>query len=215
MIHGAASGSEPLRSQFAERYLPLVQRYLGERWRGSPLAAQIDDATQEVFVECIRDGGILERVDAGRAGGFRPFLFGAIRNVARRFEVPAGASARRESVVLDELQVRDQRFEALLDREWARSLMAQAAQQHRTSAVALGADARRGVELLRLRFEEGLPVRDIATRWGEEPAAIHRLYRRARREFQRSLRKVVAFHQPGTTDVDGECQRLLALLGGA
>ena len=48
--------------------------------------AASEDAVQEVFVECFRRGGALEAVGAGRVPGFRAFLYGVIRNVARRFE---------------------------------------------------------------------------------------------------------------------------------
>jgi len=102
----------------------------------------------------------------------------------------------------------------VLDREWARCLMMQAAEHHRRTALTLGAAARQGVELLRLRFEEDLAVRDIAARWGEAPEVVHRRYRHAREEFRRSLLKVVAFHHPEATNLEEECRRLLSLLSG-
>jgi len=224
LIEAAAGGSDARRAEFAERYLPLVRRYLAERWRGSRRLEQLDDATQEVFVECLRAGGVLERADAGRPGGFRAFLLGAVRNVARRHEsgrgagpslastgdastgtAPTGAAASDAAAV--------EALERTLEREWARCLVRQAAEHHRRTALARGAAAREGVELLRLRFEEDLPIRAIAARWGADPARLHRRYRQAREEFRRSLRRVVAFHHPGAPDVDAECVRLLALLG--
>ena len=59
---------------------------LAARWRSSSQSSELDDAVQEVFVECFRAGGVLKRVDASRPGGLRPFLFGVVRNVALRFE---------------------------------------------------------------------------------------------------------------------------------
>lgn len=213
MIQGAAAGDGVRRDEFTERYLPLVRRYLGERWRGSPLAGELEDAAQEVFVECLREGGVLESADAGRGGGFRAFLFGAVRNVARRFESGRSERARAgTAAVLVEVHADEEELGRTLDREWARCLMRQAAERHRRTALARGAAARQGVELLRLRFEEGLPIREIAARWGEDPAAVHRRYRQAREEFRKALRQVVAFHQPGASDLDEECVRLFGLL---
>jgi RNA polymerase sigma-70 factor (ECF subfamily) len=68
--------------------------------------------------------------------------------------------------------------------------------------------------LLRLRFHDGLPVRDIAARWDADPAKLHHEYARAREEFRAALREVVAFHQPGSADaIDRACADLLGLLG--
>ena len=45
-----------------------------------------DGTVQEVFVACFRDGGALQRAQPDRRGGFRAYLYGIVRNVARRFE---------------------------------------------------------------------------------------------------------------------------------
>ena len=216
MIHGAAAGDGARRSAFAERYLPLVKSYLATRWRGTQWIDALEDATQEVFVECLRGDGVLERADSAQPGGFRAFLFGAIRNVARRHEqAVARARARVDGVPPGPIASRDDSLDTTFDREWARCLVRQAsAEQHRVTALVKGAVAREGVELLRLRFEENLPIRAIAARWGVEPATVHRRYRQARAEFRQCLRKVVAFHHPNAADLDRECADLLALLAG-
>src|SRR5262245_2684451 len=86
VIQAAATGSPADRAEFARRYDPVLRSYLGARWRSSPCLRELDDAVQEVFVECFKQGGTLDRVKPGRPGGFRAFLYGVIRNVARRFE---------------------------------------------------------------------------------------------------------------------------------
>ena len=86
VIHAAAAGSLSDREEFARRYLDTVRAYLSARWRGSPLLDDLDDAAQEVFVECFRQGGAVEAAGAGRVPAFRAFLYGVVRNVARRFE---------------------------------------------------------------------------------------------------------------------------------
>jgi RNA polymerase sigma-70 factor (ECF subfamily) len=96
VIRAAAAGSPADREELARRYLGVVRAYLAARWRGSGLRSDLDDAVQEVFVECFRSGGALEAAGAGRVPSFRAFLYGVIRNVARRFECrPARLSGPR------------------------------------------------------------------------------------------------------------------------
>jgi len=54
VIRAAAAGSPAERAELARRYLGVVRAYLAARWRGSDLRADLDDAVQEVFVECFR-----------------------------------------------------------------------------------------------------------------------------------------------------------------
>ena len=71
------------------------------------------------------------------------------------------------------------------------------------------------VRLLKLRFEEGLPIREIARRWDTEAARLHHVYATARKDFVRSLGEVVRYHEPDASgdDVDRECRQLLESLG--
>src|SRR6516164_1511033 len=103
VIRAAASGSPADREELARRYLSVVGAYLGVRWRGSVLRADLDDAVQEVFVECFRQGGAVEAAGAGRVPSFRAFLYGVVRNVARRFESrPACTTGPLPDVEADE-----------------------------------------------------------------------------------------------------------------
>lgn len=216
MIKGAAAGNDPDRRAFAVRYLPVVRAYLAARWRGAPLLTEIDDAIQDVFVESFRDGGALSRVDADRAGGFRPFLYGIVRNVALRKET-AGRRRREAQAATRVLNAQpgptEEQLSQIFDRTWARAIMREAADRQRELAAA-DAPARQRVELLRLRFHEGLPIRRIAALWDVDPEHLHRQYARARREFRTALQEVVAFHHPaGAEAVERECAQLLAMLG--
>ena len=58
----------------------MIRAYLAARWQGSALRGELDDAVQQVFVECYKDGGVLERVAGKAEPGFRAFLFGVARN---------------------------------------------------------------------------------------------------------------------------------------
>jgi hypothetical protein len=96
VIRDAADGDRDARGIFARRYEPVVRAYLKARWRGSEDRLQnVADAAQEVFIECFRTGGVLDRADRSRPGGFRAFLYGVIRVVALRIEAaPARARDR-------------------------------------------------------------------------------------------------------------------------
>jgi RNA polymerase sigma-70 factor (ECF subfamily) len=207
LIQAAAAGDAAARERFARVYLPVVRAYLAARWRIG--GRDVDDAAQDVFVECFKANGLLANADADRPGGFRAFLFGAVRNVAARREVGRRSAGR----VSDHLPADETSQSRAFDRAWARSLLKEAARVQAESATT---DAtRKRVELLRFRFQDGLPIRDIAARWGADSAWVHHEYATARDEFREALRKVIAFHHPGGTpaDVDAACAELLALVG--
>jgi len=215
LIGEAASGAAAAREAFARRYGPVVRAYLAARWGGRLDAHELDDAVQEVFVECFRAGGVLERVDPAR--GFRAFFYGMVRNVALRIEErrgrerarqAAGASALREAAADD-----DARLSQVFDRAWAREVMREAAAVQARRAAG-DAGARRRVELLRLRFSDGLAIREIAARWSEDAAVVHREYAKARREFKAALVEVMGFYYPGAPGAaERECGELLGMLG--
>jgi len=204
VILGAAAGRPVDRAEFAHRYAPVIRAYLGARWRGNPLAQEIDDAVQDVFLDCFAENGALARVDPGRAGGFRAFLFGVVRNIARRVE------ARRKEVQPPsgfDAAAREEPLSGVFDRAWAQSIMRQAGELMAERARS-GERARRRVELLRLRFAEGRPMRDIAAAWRADPRQLEYDYDRAREEFAAALHEVVRRHHP-EGDAAAECARLL------
>lgn len=214
VIQSAAAGHAAERQAFALRYAPVIRAYLAARWRNSALTQEVDEAVQEAFVEFFRPGGPLERVQKDR-GGFRPFLYGVVRNVARRFEqrphfrgVPTVESAGGE---LAELPADDPTLSYVFDRAWAQAILREAGRRQAELAGQCGAEAVRRVELLKLRFQQGLPIRDIAARWTVDPEQVHREYAKARKEFQEALCETVAFHRPGATpaEIDQECLGLL------
>jgi RNA polymerase sigma factor (sigma-70 family) len=209
VIRAAAAGSPTDRDELARRYLSIVRAYLGARWRGSGHYADLEDAVQEVFVECFRQGGAVEAAAAGRVPSFRAFLYGVVRNVARRLE----SRPTRKEVPLAEIEAKEESQSRLFERTWARAIMSEAAARQRQHAMASGADAERRIELLRLRFEENLPIRQIAERWGVPAVRLHHAYALARQEFKAALLEVVAFHQPGTpAEVEQEAAKLLHAL---
>jgi RNA polymerase sigma-70 factor (ECF subfamily) len=216
VLRDAATGARAAREAFARRYEPTVRAYLAARWNGTPLVQELDDAVQEVFVECLRQGGGLERVRPERPGGFRAFLYGLVRNVALRFEQRrARGHSRREPgpIEADALPAREDSLSRVFDRAWAKAIMREAAARQAERAGSLGPEALRRIELLRLRFHEGLPIREVARLWGDEPAALHREYARAREEFRAALLDVMGFYHPDSpARAQRECEGLLSLL---
>lgn len=216
MIRSAAAGNVEAKNGFARRYMPIVRAFLAARWAGTPLASELDDAVQDVFVDCFREGGLLERADPERGSGFRAFFLGAVRTAARhvetrrarRFELQGASSFHPERIAADE-----ESLSRVFDRAWAQAVMREAAELQAARAKGKGEKELQRVELLRLRFQEQMPIREIAGLWGADPGVLHKEYSRAREEFAEALREVVQEHQqcpPG--QLNEECRRLLDLL---
>jgi RNA polymerase sigma factor (sigma-70 family) len=217
LIRGAAAGNSEDRALFALRYLPVARAYIGSVWRSNSRNIHLEDAVQEVFVQCFREGGALESFDTAHPGGFRAFLFGVIRNVVRRYDRDLGREGDRvldqQSALLRAQPSDDDPHSVAFDRAWALALIGQARELMQQRALLAGFESRQRLELLRLRFEENLPVREIAASMNLEPEAVHQHYRRARREFKACLKQVVADHSlGGAEDLDAECARLLVFL---
>jgi RNA polymerase sigma factor (sigma-70 family) len=214
-IRNAAAGDPLARDDLVRRYEPVLRAYLGSRWQGSPLVAEIDDGVNQTFVELLRQDGGLERFDFQRPGGFRAFVYGIARNVARRFEVRCATEAQRfgAAVSLAEQSADDSSLSVVFDRAWAVMIVHRARRRLTELAATAGEAAQRRVEILRLRFEEGLPIRDVAVRCQIDADVAHREYAKARREFEQAFRYVVAEEFGTTADLDRRCAEINALLG--
>jgi RNA polymerase sigma-70 factor (ECF subfamily) len=219
LIQSASAGSEVAREQFAERYLGIVRLYLAHRWHGTDMLSELDDAIQEVFLELFREGGVLDAVRERRPDSFRGFLYGVSRNVARRREEEVARRHRRHPAVA----IDPERHEAeeasqsrVFDRAWAQAIFRQAGELQRERAEAADASARNRVRILELRHQENMPIREIAMRWGQEAAVLHKEYAKARVEFKTALLNVLSFHYPGLTDAElqEKCLQLIDLLRG-
>jgi RNA polymerase sigma factor (sigma-70 family) len=215
LIEGAAAGDSAARVEFTQRYLPVVRAYLHARWKDRLPGDEREDAVQEVFLECLRADGVLERAGAGDRQGFRAYLFGVARNVALRVE---SARARMRdapgasSFQPDQIPLAEDSLSRVFDRAWAASILSEAVQKQTLLARDAGPDAAKRVELLRLVFQEGRALADVAREWNVEARSIYQEYERAQSEFLRALKQVVAFHHPGAPEnVARECRELLAL----
>ena len=216
LVRDAAAGSPAAREQFTRRYLSIVQSFLHARWQGRPIHEDLEDAVQEVFIECLKDDGALSRVELRPAAGFRTYLQALTRNVARRHEergaqrLDAQASGASH---LDQVPADDTSASRVFDRAWAEALVAEASQRFEQAQASESPAGARRVELLRACIREGRGVTELAREWEVEPAWLHREYGRALRGFETALREVVAFHHPGEPEaVERECRELLALV---
>lgn len=210
LIHSAAKGSASARNQFAVRYEPILRKTLQYRWTGPRRMRLVDDAIQEIFIECIRPDGVLARAKSECPGGFRAFLYGVTRNVMLRFESsPEWHSISDQDPAGDESSLGN-----VFDREFARAVMREASLLQLRIAELQGPAALRRVELLRARFHDDLPIREIAKLWSVEPAWLHHEYARARDEFRDALLQVIRTQKPIATDAENEvtCRQLLGLL---
>jgi len=214
VVRGARDGDDQARNLFAETYLDVVRAYLGARWRRNVLQERIDDAVQDVFMDCFKADGALGRVNRDRNVAFRTFLHGVVRNVALRYEERCGNQREKQAASTFEMwdaMAEDERLSRAFDKAWVRGLLSRAAARQETTARQRGETALRRVDLLRLRFGEGLPIREIAERWGEDPARLHHEYAKAREEFKVAMREEIAFQNPlAPPALDWEVEQLLS-----
>ena len=213
MVGGAAAGDNDARTELARLYAPVIRAYFGARWRGRPLRSDVEDALQETFVDLFRENGALARADADRPGGFKAFLSGILRNVALRHETRRARRKERNPPTEWDLPGDEETASQAFEKSWALRLLEEARRRHATRASIEGDEALRRVELLRLRFDDGLPIRDIARSWGRDAALVHRDYAKARKEFLAALHQAVGFHMPnaGAGAVEEECARIIGV----
>jgi RNA polymerase sigma factor (sigma-70 family) len=216
LIHGAAAGEGTCREEFARLYEPIVRVYLGARWKTGGRLQEIDDAVQDVFVDCLRENGALTRYNPEKGPAFRAFLYGVVRNIARRVEQrPRRSKEQQAHASFDAAAeaIDEESLGAVFDRSWARARLREAGALQRKEASAKGAAGRERIDLLGLRFEHGLSIQEVAERWNTEPSRLHHVYATARKEFRRCLTTVVRFHHPAATpeELKQECLHLLEL----
>jgi RNA polymerase sigma factor (sigma-70 family) len=206
VILRAAAGEATDRETFSRRYGPVIRAYLAARWRRAQDHDVVADATSEVFIECFKRDGALSRVDRNRPGGFRAFLYGVVRNVALMAERRLARTrdhAGDGKTELDELAADDATLSQVFDRAFAETIVQEArvlmgARAQRSEA------ARRRFEVMALRFERGLPPREIATTTALPVERVYEMLKEARRDFRAALLEVLASYHPGSTEAELE-----------
>ena len=216
VLDAAAAGSTPARDAFVRSYGAFIRDRLGARWKGTRMLASLDDAAQEVLVECLKPNGVLARADRASHEGFRALLGAVVRNVALRAEAEDARRRRRQAASLPTVVLaHGSSVGRAVDRRDARELVREAAAEQARRAESIGDGARRRVDLLRLHFEMGMSIPEIAALWQREPSFVHHQYAKARADFQRALMTVLAARFPGLSDEElrARCTELAGLLG--
>lgn len=199
--------------------MPAVRAYLRSRWGGTVLFGHIDDAVQEVFVQFLRPGSLLDDgLDRLKPFvSFRAYLRGLVRNVARSTE--RTEHGRREIQApssrfdLNVLEATDTRCSVAFDRAWAKGVLAE------TVALVSGREPSRDpqvryrYELVRLRFRDGLSVQDIAAKQGTSRFVIYRELEKAGLEFRNAMTEVLRRQDEGSSaDIEAKRRRILEML---
>ncbi|MBL8898540.1 MAG: sigma-70 family RNA polymerase sigma factor [Planctomycetes bacterium] len=217
LIAAAGAGASAAREEFAKRYEPAVRSWLRQRWTTGPLRDQLDDAVQEVFVECIKPDGVLSKADPSFQAGFRALLGGVTRKVALRFEERARHARALVAQGIDTaVQTGAEHSSAAhpLDRAWALEILREAAIEQERRAAEVGMGALRRVEILKLRFQEGLTTAEIASALEVDPEYAQHQFAKARRDFLRALQVIVARRNPDLSkrELLERCRQLVTLL---
>lgn len=216
VVTGAAAGEESARSTFAERYEPLVRSYLAARWRLPRDHEEVRDATQDVFVECFKTGGALERVERDRPGGFRAYLYGVISNVAAMMERGETRRRRREGAPgpdPEKVAANEATLSAAFDRAWTQMVAREARMKLAEQRQKDPAAAERFL-CLELRYNEGLPPRDIAERLALPVETIYERLKRARQDYRDALLEILGDYDPQATrsQLEERCRGLVGNL---
>ena len=204
MILGAAAGRAVDRDLFSRRYGAVIRAYLAARWRVSQDSPGVADATNDVFVDCFKDGGALSRVDPTFAGGFRAFLYGVVRNVALMAE--RRLARQRDAAggfAVENLADSEASLSRVFDRAWAEAVVQEARDKMGTRASRSATAARR-FRALAMRFEQGMPPREIAVALDEPVELIYEALREARIEFKTTLMEVMAGYHPAASEAELE-----------
>ena len=214
VVMGAAAQDPGSRDSFARQYAPVVLAFLSARWRLPEEHERVQDAAQEVFVQCLREGGALDRVEPHRPGGFRAFLYGVVNNVALHSE---RARRRRLARVqpqsgygtFDDPAHADESPSQAFDRAWAVMAVDEAYELMQTRSGELG---RRRVAALRLRYEGGFSPAEIAARSAISVRRVYHLLETGRAQFRLYLLHVMAKYHPDEPEAELE-RRYRDLLG--
>lgn len=199
MIARAAAGGCTDQELFAKRYAPVVRSYFAARWKLGQDHERVQDAVQDVFVECFGSGGALQRANAD-LGSFRGFLFGVARRVASSIE--RRWVRRREFGGNPQERARSEATASMaFDQAWARAIVREAADLAQQRAAGDEAHVER-LRMLRLRFEEGLPPRDIALRLGCEASHVYEKLRQAKHDVRGAFLEVMAAYHPDATEAE-------------
>ncbi|MCA8957644.1 MAG: sigma-70 family RNA polymerase sigma factor [Planctomycetes bacterium] len=160
MIAAAAAGDPEARAAFVEAFQPTIRAALERDLKGHLGQPDvIDDLVQEVFVECFKQGGALQRADPTR--DFKSFLLGIVANIRRRaWEVHTRRRLEQEGEP-HELPD-DSGVSVTLDRRYAKELFRAALEHVKQRAVSARGRSFNAHDLLIRRYRDDEAPRAIA-----------------------------------------------------
>lgn len=187
LLRNLAEGPDAARwPEFAQRYDPVVRRFLGIVAASHPSVKpeDADDLVQETMLSL---AGLFPRGGYRReAGRFRDFLFGVVRKVATKASSREIERRRRESEAAEGAAL------AAAGRADSAALRAEAealwrAVVDRVFAAGRWSDKAKAVFV---RTELGEPIDDVAREYGMKTNAVHQLRHRASRRVDAALREL-------------------------
>lgn len=207
----AGTDADGARRAFALRYESFVRRVLAKRWLGTEYGVDFDDAIQDVFVECFKAGGVIEKADPARGASFRTLLFQVTSHVAARFERTRRRDRAHTHDVTppDDVPAPDLSGYEAVTREEVSDLVREA---HRRMATHHDAVVRERATLLDRHTCRGESILSIAGGDHAAAARLHREHSKAKKEWKAYLVEVVKgeYRVP-----EGEAKILVADLLGA
>ena len=204
VVLGAAEGDDAAREAFCQTYGRVIRSYLCARWRLPFEHENVDEGIQEVFLECFKEKGALTRADPERP--FRAFLYGVTSNTAVTLERRWRRRDRDHGVSgfdPDRVERDEATLSQVFDREWAR-MVGQEARALFARRSAEGDASGRRAKCLELRYQRGLPPREIASQLDVKVERIYEMLHQAKADYRAALLEVMAQHHPGATKADLE-----------
>ena len=202
-----------MREEFCRRYDSVIRAYLATRWRLPRTHEEVTEATQEVFLQCLREGGALERVDPNRPGGMRGYLYGITSRTASQFERQQARWKRDgtgRALEGDWIEADEATLSRAFDRAWASMLAREARREHRRMAEAGSERARLRLFCLEQRVYHGRWPREIAETVKLPAARVSELLHEAMGDYRAALLSVMASHHPNESEreLEKRCEEL-------
>ncbi|HMS16803.1 MAG TPA: hypothetical protein PKA37_08170 [Planctomycetota bacterium] len=209
LVRGAASGDPESLESFSHFYGPVIRTYLSARWRCSLEHEDVGDGAREIFLQCLKPGGALSRVDDQQPGGFRGYLYGITRNVA--LSLDARRMRARHEGLPPSLESDDPTLSAVFDRAFAAAITREARELFQVRAQR-SPNAYLRYRALELTYERGARAEEVGRELGLAGTAVYALVSRARKEFRATLLQVMASYHPEDTraELERRCTELFS-----
>ena len=143
-------------------------------------------------------------------------MYSVVGHVADRIERTNGVRRMAQEpsgTGLDAFAHTEATLSRVFDRAWV-EMVTRSAWLRMAERVDRGAEGRDRIQILDLRFKEGLSSGEIAERLGLESGYVYQQLRNAKRDFRTALIEVVGSYHPDASkdELEARCVELIALL---